>query len=609
MPKALLFKTLAKQVWNYLAAYYSKKHDPEITVTVVDRFVYLQDQSLEYKRVSYNNNVTDLSSFALSALSHGSMVASLISDRVTGAAPGTLMIIRNLIKAPSLRQEYRNWISMWIDVLTEEDPIVTVSISFGGDRRSSTGEREELQKQYYEKISLIGQKNKSVLVSAVGNLGRPMDEVCEESTSPDCYDPTNNRDRVSLLGEGVFKNEKWIQAAEETGYPMHCAIQGLLEPTVCQLVRKEGSPLADDAEECDPSDQTGSRQKRGTGYQKADCEFTSGAKALLFKTLAKQVWNYLAAYYSKKHDPEITVTVVDRFVYLQDQSLEYKRVSYNNNVTDLSSFALSALSHGSMVASLISDRVTGAAPGTLMIIRNLIKAPSLRQEYRNWISMWIDVLTEEDPIVTVSISFGGDRRSSTGEREELQKQYYEKISLIGQKNKSVLVSAVGNLGRPMDEVCEESTSPDCYDPTNNRDRVSDPLIRVASLSEGSLGTGQIPQLAHFSNFGAGKIDIAAPGVNILVNRPDMNPVKQGLADRPTQWKIEVGEGTSYSAPLVAATLVQMKKCQPNATAQQLKAALLGNADKIDSLRDKVTEGRVLNSVKAISVFCAGREEL
>ncbi|EQA35624.1 peptidase, S8/S53 family [Leptospira inadai serovar Lyme str. 10] len=429
---------------------------------------------------------------------------------------------------------------------------------------------------------------------------------------PGSYKSDLHTDPEMLLGEGVFKNEKWIQAAEETGYPMHCAIQGLLEPTVCQLVRKEGSPLADDAEECDPSDQTGSRQKRGTendGYQKADCKFTSGAKALLFKTLAKQVWNYLSAYYSKKHDPEITVTVVDDFVYLQDQSLEYRRVSYNNDGGSPPSYL--GFTHGSRVASVISDRVVGAAPGTPMIIRQLgLEASSNYQEILNWLNLWNDIRSEEDPIVNISISIINDLPDTMSQASrELLNQYYEMIRLIGRKNKSILVAAAGNLSKPMNEFCERKLSAQCYDAPTDLDRTYDPVIRVAALSQGSLGTGQTPQLAHFSNFGAGKIDIAAPGEDILVNSPNMNLVRLGFATRPTLWDFERVQGTSYSAPLVAATLVQMKKCQPNATAQQLKAALLGNADKIDSLRDKVTEGRVLNSVKAISVFCAGREEL
>ncbi|EQA37670.1 peptidase, S8/S53 family [Leptospira inadai serovar Lyme str. 10] len=420
-------------------------------------------------------------------------------------------------------------------------------------------------------------------------------------------EPYSDRE-LALLGVDFFKNEKWIQPTAETGYPMHCVRQEKTMQTICQLVRKEGTPLVNDAEECDPSDQTSSRQKRGTGYQKADCEFTSSAKALLFKTLAKQVWNYLSAFYSKKHDPEVTVTVVDNFVYLQDQSLEHKRVGYNNDTNDRSSFSPSALTHGSRVASVISDRVTGAAPGTPVIVRHLTPTIFKEHSYAHWISMWNDVLAEEDPIVNISLALKEELFPPAG-RVLLQNQYYEKIRLIGRKNKSILVAAAGNEGRPLGEVCEELTGPGCYNPATDLDRTYDPVIRVAALSQGSLGTGQIPQLRHSSNFGAGKIDIAAPGEDILVNTPNMNPVKLGLADRPVLWNFEVAAGTSYATPLVAATFVQMKKCQPNATAQQLKAALLGNADKIDSLRDQVTEGRVLNSVQAISVFCAGREEL
>ncbi len=76
----------------------------------------------------------------------------------------------------------------------------------------------------------------------------------------------------------------------------------------------------------------------------------------------------------------------------------------------------------------------------------------------------------------------------------------------------------------------------------------------------------IDQIASFSNFGATSVDIAAPGVNVLSTLPGGN---YGPAN-----------GTSMAAPHVAGTAALVFAAFPQATVDEVKAAILESADSL-----------------------------
>lgn len=93
------------------------------------------------------------------------------------------------------------------------------------------------------------------------------------------------------------------------------------------------------------------------------------------------------------------------------------------------------------------------------------------------------------------------------------------------------------------------------------------------------------ELADFSNFGATKVDVAAPGVGIIstsVNQ-DMMPMS----------------GTSQAAPFVTNVAARIKDVNPALTAVQIKKIIMETVDKKTWLKGKVVSEGVVNLNRAL----------
>jgi subtilisin family serine protease len=99
------------------------------------------------------------------------------------------------------------------------------------------------------------------------------------------------------------------------------------------------------------------------------------------------------------------------------------------------------------------------------------------------------------------------------------------------------------------------------------------VISVAALTN----TGA---RASFSNFGAATVDIAAPGSNIASTTPG----PKGDSAYGT------ASGTSLAAPFVTGAIALYAAAHPNATAAQIRAALLDSAAPTPSLAGRVATG-------------------
>ena len=104
------------------------------------------------------------------------------------------------------------------------------------------------------------------------------------------------------------------------------------------------------------------------------------------------------------------------------------------------------------------------------------------------------------------------------------------------------------------------------------------VISVAALDRSD-------QLASFSNYGVGTVDIAAPGKDIL---------STWLNDA-----FREASGTSMAAPQVAGVAALIVASDPKINVEDLKARLLQSVDKLDWLTDKVKTGGRLNAGKAL----------
>jgi cell wall-associated protease len=93
------------------------------------------------------------------------------------------------------------------------------------------------------------------------------------------------------------------------------------------------------------------------------------------------------------------------------------------------------------------------------------------------------------------------------------------------------------------------------------------------------------ELAEFSNFGATKVDVAAPGVAIT-------------STAPTNTYLQMS-GTSQAAPFVTNAIAQAKDINPALTAAELKSIILKTVDVKSWLNGKVATSGIVNKARVL----------
>ncbi len=96
------------------------------------------------------------------------------------------------------------------------------------------------------------------------------------------------------------------------------------------------------------------------------------------------------------------------------------------------------------------------------------------------------------------------------------------------------------------------------------------------------------RLASFSNYGATTVDVAAPGVGIYSTTPNNSYASYS--------------GTSMAAPHVAGLVALMAAANPQATASQIRSAILSSAVPVASLAGKVATGGLINAAAAVNLI-------
>jgi subtilisin family serine protease len=92
-------------------------------------------------------------------------------------------------------------------------------------------------------------------------------------------------------------------------------------------------------------------------------------------------------------------------------------------------------------------------------------------------------------------------------------------------------------------------------------------------------------LADFSNYGARKVDLAAPGVAINSTAPENNYIPLS--------------GTSQATPYVVNTIAIMKDINPKLSARDVKLIVLGTVDVKPWLKGKVLTSGIINKARAL----------
>jgi len=97
-------------------------------------------------------------------------------------------------------------------------------------------------------------------------------------------------------------------------------------------------------------------------------------------------------------------------------------------------------------------------------------------------------------------------------------------------------------------------------------------------------------LAGFSNFGATKVQVAAPGV-LTYTTGTNGPAAGGVAD-------PFFGGTSAAGPIVAGAAALLKAIKPSASAVEIREVLINTSTPIASLSGKVQSGGIINVTRA-----------
>lgn len=133
----------------------------------------------------------------------------------------------------------------------------------------------------------------------------------------------------------------------------------------------------------------------------------------------------------------------------------------------------------------------------------------------------------------------------------------------------LFVAAAGNESNNNDA---SPTYPATYEVPN--------IISVAALNKNG-------QLASFSNYGKMKVHVGAPGVAIKSST--------NVAGGYASW-----DGTSMAAPHVSGIAALLLSHEPNLTAVEAKARIIATAQKLASLRGKVSSGGIANAYAALT---------
>ncbi len=244
---------------------------------------------------------------------------------------------------------------------------------------------------------------------------------------------------------------------------------------------------------------------------------------------------------------EVTVAVIDTGIYskheyfnnserLVDSGFYYETTvgidSEGNKITEKQSSMEDDCFHGTAVSSVIYDNTMSIVKITPYRVTN-----SIFIRYSNMFKAFDFAVSKNVDII--NISAGGEIPGNS-------KTLYDKITSASNNGIMVIVAS-GNENKSTNTVF-----PACHPD----------VITVSATDENS-------KPASFSNFG-NTVDVSAPGTNIKVPVPRLLTDNSDDSPYPAYNAYMISDGTSYSAPLIAAAAATLKSIDPDITPAETK---------------------------------------
>lgn len=177
-------------------------------------------------------------------------------------------------------------------------------------------------------------------------------------------------------------------------------------------------------------------------------------------------------------------------------------------------------------------------------------------------------------VAAVNYSVGGSRSFSPYDQEAAANIEFLAFKTLSDMNRVVICLAAGNEAA---EVGAPNFFAD-FEEINQGDYVYPPSFR--GLDNAIVVAAAAPDFtrASFSNYSRKYVDIAAPGLNIFSTVPTTLSVDLKYDTVNRTYPYEEMSGTSMAAPHLSGVVALLKSIYPNATPQQIKAAIIGGAD-------------------------------
>jgi thermitase len=259
----------------------------------------------------------------------------------------------------------------------------------------------------------------------------------------------------------------------------------------------------------------------------------------------------------------IKVAVLDSGVASDNPDINPKvvlRANFSNSATNEDNYG-----HGTHVAGIVAaianntDGVAGVCPGCTILAGKVLNDSGIGSS--SSLANGIDwAVSNGAKVINMSIGVRASRTLETAVNSAWSKGV-------------VLVAAAGNGGN------QTKIYPGAY-------------LNVIAVA----ATDNTDAKASFSTYGASWVDIAAPGVNVYSTFPNHTFVLGTQNNR--SFGYDVGNGTSMSSPIVAATAALAWSSHPGATNTSVRANVESTADTIPGTGTYWAHGRV-NADKAV----------